>query len=341
MTRKWGQVRFFAPKWDRVRIFAAVATVMLAAVATPAFPAAKNDATYPIRPIRMLVGFPAGGTVDALARTIVAQVETQLGGTIVVDNRGGANGMVAADIVAHALPDGHTLLFSPPALIINQIITKAPYDTLRDFAPVVNTAIGEGSLVVVHPALPVKTIQDLIALAKAKSLTYGSPGIGNTQHLITEMFNMQAGTKLVHVPYKGIAPAVTAVLSGEVNVLFGPPAVIVQHIKSGRLRAIGFTGEKRWTFMPDVPTIAESGVPGFKSTGSFQGIFAPAKTPKEIVTRLHTEIAKAIQVPKVRDFLRSAGYEPDGTGPAEFRKLIERDFKRYAQVVRAANIKAD
>jgi tripartite-type tricarboxylate transporter receptor subunit TctC len=289
----------------------------------------------------MLLGFPAGGTVDALARTIASQTESQLGRTIVIDNRGGANGIVAAEIVAHALPDGYTLLFSPPALIINQIITTAPYDTLRDFTPVVNTAIGEGSLVVVHPSLPVKSIQDLIALAKTKTLTYGSPGIGNTQHLITEMFNMQAGTKLVHVPYKGIAPAVTAVVTGEVNVLFGPPAIIVQHVKSGRLRAIGFTGEKRWAYMPDVPTIAESGVPGFRSTGSFQGIFAPARTPNEIVSRLHTEIAKAIQVPKVRDFLRASGYEPDGRGPAEFRKMIESDFKRYAQVVRAANIKAE
>jgi tripartite-type tricarboxylate transporter receptor subunit TctC len=296
---------------------------------------------YPNRPVRMLVGFTAGGTVDSLARTIMTQVEAQLGRSIVVDNRGGANGMVAAEIVAHALPDAHTLLFSPPALIINQIITKAPYDTLRDFTPVVNTALGEGSLVVVHPALPVKNIQDLVAFAKTKSLTYGSPGIGNTQHLITEMFNMQAGTTLVHVPYKGIAPAVTAVLSGEVSVLFGPPAIIVQHIKSGRLRAIGFTGEKRWAFMPDVPTISESGVTGFKSTGSFQGIFVPAKTPKEIVSRLHAEISRAIEVPKVRDFVRSAGYEPDGSGPIEFRRLIENDFKRYAQVIRAANIRAE
>jgi tripartite-type tricarboxylate transporter receptor subunit TctC len=289
----------------------------------------------------MLVGFPAGGTVDTLARTLVSQLEAQLGRTIVVDNRGGANGIVAAEIVSHALPDGYTLLFSPPALIINPIITKAPYDTLRDLTPVANTALGEGSLIVVHPSLPVKSVQDLIALSKTKPLIYGSPGIGNTQHLIGEMFNMQAGTRLAHVPYKGIAPAVTAVLSGEVQVLFGPPAIIVQHIKSGRLRPIGFTGEKRWAHMPDVPTVAESGVAGFKSTGSFQGIFVPARTPKEIVSRLHAEIAKAMQAPKVRDFFRSAGYEPDGRGPAEFRKMIESDMKRYADVIRKAGIKAE
>ena len=301
----------------------------------------SSAAAYPNRPIRMLIGVPAGGTVDTLGRTLVGQLEAQLGRTIVIDNRGGANGIVAAEIVSHALPDGYTLLFSPPALIINQIITKAPYDTLRDLAPVANTALGEGSLIVVHPALPVKSVQDLIALSKTKALIYGSPGVGNTQHLIAEMFNMQAGTKLAHVPYKGIAPAVTAVLSGEVQVLFGPPAVIVQHIKSGRLRPIGFTGEKRWAHMPEVPTVAESGVPGFKSTGSFQGIFVPVKTPKEIVSRLHTEIANAVQAPKVRDFFRSAGYEPDGRGPGEFRKMIEADLKRYADVIRTAGIKAE
>ena len=315
--------------------------VALCLCAATAAAAAPSPAEYPTRPIRMLLGFPAGGTIDSLSRSITSQVETQLGRPIVLDNRGGANGIVAAEIVAHAPPDGYTVLFSPPALIINQIITKAPYDTLRDFVPIVNTCLGEGSLVVVHPSLAVKNVQDLIALAKTKTLAYGSPGIGNTQHLISEMFNMQAGTKLVHVPYKGIAPAVTAVLSGEVQVLFGPPTIIVQHIKSGKLRPIGFTGEKRWSFMPDVPTIAESGVPGFRSTGSWQGIFAPAKTPKELVARLHAEIAKAIQVPKVRDFLRVSGYEPDGRGAAEFRKMIENDFKRYAEVIRTAGIKAE
>ena len=344
----WGQVRFerdrawkFRSGAHFVRSGFAAVCLCAATLTAPLVSAATSSADYPNRPIRMLLGFPAGGTIDSLSRSITSQLETQLGRTIVIDNRGGANGIVAAEIVAHAPPDGYTVLFSPPALIINQIIEKAPYDVLRDFAPIVNTALGEGSFVVVHPSLPVKNVQDLIALARTKTLTYGSPGIGNTQHLISEMFNMQAGTKLVHVPYKGIAPAVTAVLGGEVQLLFGPPTIIMQHIKSGKLRAIGFTGEKRWSFMPDVPTIAESGLPGFKSTGSWQGIFAPAKTPKEIVTRLHDEIARAIQVPKVRDFLRASGYEPDGRGPAEFRKMIENDFKRYAEVIRTAGVKAE
>ena len=319
-------------------VLAGIAVVWAAPVQAASVTSAVD---YPNRPIRMVAGFPPGGTIDGLARTIASQVEGQLGKNIVVDNRSGANGMIAADIVVRAPPDGYTLLFSPPALIINQIIAKAPYDVLRDLIPVANTALGEGSLIVVHPSVPVKTVQELIALAKAKQLTYGTPGIGNTQHLATEMFNMQAGTKLVHVPYKGIAPAVTAVVSGEVQLLFGPPAIIVQHIKAGRLRVIGFTGEKRWPFMPEVPTVAESGLPGFKTSGAWQGIFLPAKTPSEIVARLHAEIAKALQVPKVRDFVRVAGYEPDGSGSAEFRKLIEADLRRYAEIVRAANIKAE
>lgn len=289
----------------------------------------------------MVAGFPAGGTIDGLARTIASQVESQLGRSIVVDNRSGANGMIAAEIVTRALPDGYTLLFSPPALIINQIISKPPYDVLRDLVPIANTALGEGSLVVVHPSVPVKTVQELIVLARQKPLTYGTPGIGNTQHLATEMFNMQAGTKLVHVPYKGIAPAVTAVVSGEVNLVFGPPAIIVQHVKAGRLRVIGFTGASRWPLMPEVPTVAESGLPGFTTSGSWQGIFAPARTPREIVSRWHAEIVKALQVAKVRDFIRASGYEPDGSGSAAFRKMIESDFKRYGDVVRAANIKAE
>jgi tripartite-type tricarboxylate transporter receptor subunit TctC len=296
---------------------------------------------YPHRPIRMVVGFPAGGTIDGLARTLASQVETQLGRNIVIDNRSGANSMIAGEIVARAVGDGYTLLFSPPALIINQILGKAPYVVLKDLLPVANIGLGEGSLVVVHPTVPVKSIQELIALAKTKPLTYGTPGIGNTQHLATEMFNMQAGTRLVHVPYKGIAPAVTAVVGGEINLLFGPPAIIVSHIKAGRLRVIGFTGATRWALMPEVPTVAESGLPGFKTSGAWQGVFAPAQTPKTIITRLHSEIAKAITVPKVRDFIRISGYEPDDSGPESFRKLIEDDFRRYAEVVRVAGIKAE
>jgi len=318
---------------------AALAALLACIAAAPAGPARAQD--YPSRPVRLVAGFPAGGTIDGLARSVAGQVERQLGGNIVVDNRGGANGIIAAEIVAKSPADGYTLLFSPPALIINQILAKPPYDVLRDLVPVANTALGEGSLIVVHPSVPAKTVQELIALAKQKPLTYGTPGIGNTQHLATELFNMRAGIKLTHVPYKGIAPAVTAVVSGEVNVLFGPPAIIVQHIKTGRLRVLAFAAEKRWALMPDVPTVAESGLPGFTTAGSWQGIFAPIRTPAPIVARLHAEIAKAVRVTAVQDFIRASGFEPDGSGTVEFRARIERDFKRYAEIVRVAGIRAE
>jgi tripartite-type tricarboxylate transporter receptor subunit TctC len=316
------------------------ATAVLAC-AVFAFAGSTWAQTFPTRPIRLVIGFPAGGTIDGLARTIATQVGSQLGANIVVDNRGGANGIIAAEIVIKAPPDGYTLLFSPPALIVNQILGKASYEVLRDLVPVANTGLGEGSLLVVHPSVPAKSVQELIALAKTKPLTYGTPGIGNTQHLVSEMFNIRAGTKLVHVPYKGIAPAVTAVVGGEVNLLFGPPAIIVQHIKAGRLRVLGFTGEKRWALMPDLPTVAESGLPGFKTSGAWQGIFAPAATPADIVSRLHAQIAAAVRIPKVSEFIRAAGYEPDDSNSAQFRSLIEADLKRYADIIRTAGIKLE
>jgi tripartite-type tricarboxylate transporter receptor subunit TctC len=319
------------------------ATVLALAGLVMACAAGAWAQSYPERSLRQVLGFPAGGTPDALARAVATQVSAQLGRNIVVDNRAGANGIIAAEIVAKAPPDGYTLLFSPPALLINQIIyPKLQYEVLRDFVPVVNVCLGEGSLLVVHPSVPVHTVEELIAISKQdKSLTYGSPGVGNTQHLISELFNLHSGARLRHVPYKGLPPAVNAVLSGEVNVLFAPPAIIVQHIKAGRLRVLGFTGANRWPVMPDVPTIAESGVPGFEVAGSWQGWFAPVRTPDPIVQRLHSEVAKAILQPKVRDFIKSAGYEPDGRSPSEFRTLIAADLKRYTEVVRVANIKAE
>jgi len=298
---------------------------------------------YPNRPIRLVLGFPSGGTPDALARSVTTQLEAQLKRSIVVDNRTGANGIIAAEIVATAPPDGYTMLFSPPALIINQILQKkVPYDVLKDFTPVANICLGAGFILVVNPSVPAKSVKELIALAKVRDkLSYGTPGIGNTQHLVGEMFNLRAQTRLLHVPYKGLTPAVTAVLSGEVSALFVPPTVVMPHIKAGKLRALAFTGAKRWQFMPELPTIAEAGVPGFEVSGSWQGWFAPARVPREIVARLHGEIRRALQEPKVHDFILTGGYEPDGRGPEEFRKLIQSDFKKYAEIIRVAGIKAE
>jgi len=299
---------------------------------------------YPSRPIRLVLGFPSGGTIDALARSVATQLETQLGRPIVVDNRTGANGIIAAEIVAKSPADGYTMLFSPPALVINQVLLKkVPYDVLRDFAPVISVCVGTGYLLVVNPSVPAQSVKEFIALAKNrdKPVTYGTPGIGNTQHLVGEMFNLKAGTRLMHVPYKGLTPAITAVLGGEAHSLFVPPTVVMPHIKAGKLRALAFTGATRWQFMPELPTVAESGVPGFDASGAWQGWFARAGTPRAIVARLHAEIHKALQVPKVRDFILTGGYEPDGRGLEEFRKMIQSDFKKFAEVVRVADIRAE
>jgi len=303
--------------------------------------AAAQD--YPSRPIRLVLGFPSGGTPDALARRVSSQLETQLGRSIVVDNRTGANGIIAAEIVAVAQPDGYTMLFGPPALVINQIVQKKPpYDLLRDFAPVANICLGAGFILVVNPAVPAKSVKELVVLAKSGGkLSYGTPGVGNTQHLAGELFNLRAQTKLLHVPYKGLTPAITAALAGEVSALFVPPTVVMPHIKAGRLRALGFSGAKRWQFMPELPTIAEAGVPGFEVSGSWQGWFAPARTPREIVTRLYGEISKALQVRAVHDFILAGGYEPDGSGPEVFRKMIQADIAKYTEIVRIAGVRAD
>lgn len=299
---------------------------------------------YPNRPIRLVVTFSAGGTPDAIARTVAKQLESQLGQSIVVDNRDGANGIIGTEIVARAAPDGHTLLHVTASFVINaRIRRKLPYDIYRDFAPVTNLCLGDGYLLLINPAVPARTLKEFIVLAKNKDnpLAYGSPGVGNTLHLAAELFNVRAGTNLMHVPYKGVAPSLNALLGGEVQAMFVPPTVVVQHIKVGKLRALGFTGASRWPVLPDVPTIAEAGVPGFRITGAWHGWFAPANTPQAIIAKLQTEVHKALQVPKIREFLVNGGYEPDGRSPEEFGKFVRAEAERYAEAVRAAKIKPE
>ena len=300
--------------------------------------------TYPNRPIRVVVNFPAGGNVDTIARLQTTQMENQLGRPIVVDNRAGANGIIGIEIAAKAAPDGYTLLFSPSSIVVNQVVyPKISYDLRRDFAPITNAAVGSGYLLVVHPAVQAHTVRELIALAKNpdKPLTYSTAGTGNPQHFLGELFNARAGTRLIHVPYKGVPQAVVALLGGEVNVTFMPPPVVAQYVKEGRMRALGFTGAARWDGMPDVPTIAEAALPGFEMRTGWQGWFAPANTPAAIVARLNTEIRKALQAPKVRDFLVAGGYDVIGDSPADFRKFIDAELKRYAEIVRVTKIKVD
>jgi tripartite-type tricarboxylate transporter receptor subunit TctC len=296
---------------------------------------------YPSHPIRLVIPFAAGGTPDAIGRVLAARLEPALGQSIVIDNRAGANGIIGVDIVSKSAPDGYTLLMTSSSFVINSIVyRKLPYDIHKDFIPITNVALGLGYLLLVHPSLPANSVQELIALAGKKEgqLPYGSPGVGNSLHLAAELFSVRTGIRMVHIPYKGISLAFNALLGGEVQVLFIPPTIAIQQVKAGKARALGFTGVSRWQVLPDVPTIAEAGVPGFHMEAGWHGWFAPAKTPGEIISRLNAEIRKALQVSQVREFIIAGGYEPVGNSPSEFRQFVNSDIQRYTEIVRAANV---
>jgi tripartite-type tricarboxylate transporter receptor subunit TctC len=287
----------------------------------------------------MVAPFPAGGTADVLARQVTNEVGAQLGQQFVLDNRSGANGIIGTDTVAKAAPDGHTLLHVTASFVINQhIYRKLPYDIFRDFEPVTNVVLGTGYLLLVNPSVPVASVKDLIALAKTGKVSYSSPGAGNTLHLAAELFNVRTGVKMLHVPYKGVAPAMNAVLAGEVQATFMPGTIAVPMVKAGKLKAIAFTGSSRWAAMPELPTMAEQGIANLELTGSWHGWFAPARTPAPILARLHEEVRKALQVPRLREAIASGGYEPDGRSPADFRRFLRQEFDRYGEMIRIANV---
>jgi tripartite-type tricarboxylate transporter receptor subunit TctC len=304
--------------------------------------AAAAEPAYPLRPVRVVVPFGAGGSPDVLARSLGAQLELQLGKNFIIDNRAGANGIIGAEIVARAAPDGYTVMHTPPGFIINSLVyKKLSYDVHRDYAPVTNVASGSGYLLLVNPSLPVTNIKELIALAKTKPFSYGSQPVGNTLHLASEMFNRSAGLNLQHVPYKGGADSFAALMSNEIQVLIVPPTAAVPYVKAGRLRALGFTGSKRLALMPEVPTIAESGLPDYVVDFTWNGWFAPANTPAAIVKRLQSEIRKAVQAPRMREILDASGFTAVADTPDEFRAFVQREIKRYAEIVRDAHIKVE
>lgn len=293
---------------------------------------------YPTRPIRLIVPFPPGGNVDVFARVLYRQVELELGQNIVIDNRGGANGLIGADVVANAIPDGYTLLNTSFAFAVNpSILKKMPFDIKKDFAPVTNVALGLGYLMVVNNDVPAKTVTELIALAKKRPISYSSAGIGNGQHLAGALFTLKAGVDMLHVPYKGGGPAMNALLGGEVQVHFPAGSVGVPFVKQGRARALGFTGAKRLRSLPDVPTVGES-VPGYVADAGWHGVFAPAKTPAAIVKKLQLAVRNALQVPKVRSHFVDNGYEPQGDPPDVWAKKFRVDVDRFAEIARQAKI---
>ncbi len=325
-----------------IAIAIAAAGVALMFVDTAGAATSTSTQAWPSRPIRMVVPFPAGGNVDVFGRVLYRYVEQDLGQQIVIDNRGGANSILGSDLVAKANPDGYTFLTTSFGFAVNPAITrKLPFDVEKDFVPVTNIALGSGYLMVINPSVPARNVKELIALGKQKPLRYSTAGIGNGQHLAGALFAERAGIEMLHVPYKGGGPAVTAVLGGEVEIHYPAAAVGLPHIKAGKLRAIGFTGARRLSALPDVPTIAEAGLTGYVSDAGWHAVFAPARTPPAIVNRMHAAIRKALDVPQVRDHFLNGGYEPQGAPPAEWARLFREDLKRYAEIVRIAKIEKD
>jgi tripartite-type tricarboxylate transporter receptor subunit TctC len=311
--------------------------VVLAALAAGAAQAQH----YPTKPIRLVVGFTPGGGVDINARLLAPKLTEFLGQNVIVENRPGAGTNIANELVAHAPPDGYALLVNTAAVVINLSLYKKVNYELKDFAPI--SVFSESpNILTVHPSLPVKNVKDLIALAKAKpgAMNYSSAGAGTTQHLTAELFKLRTGTNIVHIPYKGSAPSLTALLGGEVEMTFANIPAISAHVKAKRLRALANAGAKRSPQMPDVPTLKESGVNGVQVV-VWYGVFAPAGTPRDIVNTLGNAVAKAARSADTRQRLIEQGAEPVGNSPDEFAKLLKQEYVRWAEVVKVSGARAD
>ena len=319
-----------------------VKTVILAVVI--AWTAAVGAQGYPAKPIRILIGFPAGSTVDILARPIALRMTELLGQQVVVDNRAGATGIIASELVVKAPPDGYTLLATPGSSLTTSphLHARMPFDVLRDFAPVVQ--IGAFPLVLfVHPSVPAKSARELINLARARPgvLTFGSAGFGSGLHLAGELFKSMAAIDIVHVPYKGGPPAVTDIMGGRIDMMFYTLAVVQQHIKSGRLRALAMSGLTRDPLMPQLPTLTEAGLPGYEFTG-WHGILAPAATPRDLIGKLNATVVGILGTPAIKEFWASQGmgFAADNS-PAQFAARFRADYEKSGRLIKAAGIKPE
>jgi len=297
---------------------------------------------YPSRSVRFIVPYTPGAINDFIARLTAQKLTETWGKQVIVDNRPGAGTLIGTDLVAKANPDGHTLLLAPTAFAINvSLYPKLPYDTLRDFAAV--TQIGTGAFVMVcNPQLPLKSVKELVAFAKAKpgTLSYASTGSGGSAHLMGEMLKSMAGIDLQHIPYKGLAPGLTDVMSGQVSCTFGTQLAVSAHIKAGRVCALAITSNVRSKSMPDIPTIAEAGYPDYHGTG-WWGVVLPAAAPKSVVTKLHADLTRLIKQPDVRDKLETQGVEIIASAPAAFAKFIREEIVRWGRAVKVSGAKPD
>jgi tripartite-type tricarboxylate transporter receptor subunit TctC len=316
------------------RLFVFVALALLAG--------AVSAQSYPSKPVRVVIPWPPGGSNDVVGRIVTQKVGENLGQQFIVDNRAGAAGSIGADVVAKAPPDGYTLMVHSTSHVGNaHLYKKLPYDTLKDFTGVALLAAQPGALTI-HPSLPVKTVKEFIALAKARpgTINYSSSGNGSAPHLSMELLVAMTGIKIVHVPYKGGAPQVTALVSGETQASLATVSTVLVHVQSGRLRALGVSSAKRSATMPDVPTIAEAGVPGYEMS-PWIGVFVPTGTSKELIAKLNSEINRALKAPDVSNLLSSNALDALGGTPEEFDVRIKADYEKYAKLIKLTGAKVD
>ena len=316
-------------------------TGLAAAFAIATLHAAAQTAAYPAKPVRMIVASGAGGGLDFVARLIATPLTEALGQSVVVDNRAGASGSIAAELTSHSAPDGYTPMMLSASLVVYGIVTKTPYDLFRDFDPISLVSAGP-YILTVHPSLPVNSVKDLIAYAKANpsKLNFASTGNGSLAHLAGELFAISTGTKIVHIPYKGVGAALTDLLSGQVQMSFLSGGSVYSQVRSQKLRALAIASTTRAKMAPELPTMIESGVPGYAVT-QWHGLLAPRGTPRAVIERLHQETVKAVQRPEVTSRLALDGTEGIASSPQQFAAHLKSEHQQWAKVVKAANIRGD